>query len=64
MSAAGLKEEIAQALREMRGGHLSREGALRTYLFDSLEEETAKEMEAVRLGRMIYKAVYDLQSGI
>ena len=51
MSAAGLKEEIAQALREMRGGHLSREGALRTYLFDSLEEETAKEMEAVRLGR-------------
>ena len=51
MSAAGLKEEIAQALREMRGGHLSREGTLRTYLFDSLEEETAKEMEAVRLGR-------------
>lgn len=51
MSAAGLKEEVELAISELRGEHLSREGALRTYLFDSLEGETAKKMEHVRLGK-------------
>ena len=50
MSAAGLKEEVELALREIRGEHLSRKGSLRNYLFDYLKEEDAKEMEKVRLG--------------
>ena len=51
MSAAGLKEEVELALKEIRGEHLGRGDILRTYLFDYLEEDTAKEMEQVRLGR-------------
>lgn len=51
MSAAGLKEEVELALSELRGIHLGREGILRTYLFDCLEESTAKEVEKFRLGK-------------
>ena len=51
MSAAGLKEEVELALKEIRGEHLGRGDILRTYLFDYLEDDTAKEMEQVRLGR-------------
>lgn len=51
MSAAGLRDEVELALQEMRGEHLGKEGSLRTYLFDYLEEDTAKKMERVRLGR-------------
>ncbi len=51
MSADGLREEVELALREIRGEHLSREGALRTYLFDGLEEDQAREMERIRLGK-------------
>ena len=51
MSAAGLTEEVELALKEIRGEHLGRGDILRTYLFDYLEEDTAKEMEQVRLGR-------------
>lgn len=50
LSAAGLKEEVELAIREMRGGHLGKGGTLRTYLFDCLEEDTAGEIEKVRLG--------------
>ena len=51
MSTEGLREAVESALKEMRGEHLSKEGILRTYLFDSLEEETAREVENVRLGK-------------
>lgn len=51
MSAAGLKEEVELALNEIRGEHLGKGDILRTYLFDYLGEDTAKEMEDVRLGR-------------
>lgn len=51
MSAAGLKEEVELALREIRGEHLGKGDILRTYLFDYLGEDTAKEMEDVRLGK-------------
>ena len=51
MSAAGLKEEVELALSEIRGEHLGRGDILRTYLFDYLGEDTAEEMEQVRLGR-------------
>ena len=51
MSAAGLKEEVELALREIRGEHLEKGGILRTYLFDYLGEDTAKEMEDIRLGK-------------
>ena len=51
MSAAGLKEEVELALREIRGEHLGRGDILRTYLFDYMGKDMAKEMEDVRLGR-------------
>ncbi len=51
MSAAGLREEVELALQEVRSGHLNRGEHLRNYLFDYLEEDTAREMEQVRLGK-------------
>lgn len=50
MSAAGLREEVENALRELRGEYLGREGGLRNYLFDYLEEDDARKMEQIRLG--------------
>lgn len=50
LSAAGLKEEVELALRELRGEHL-REGNIRNYLFDYLSHEDAGEMEKIRLGK-------------
>lgn len=51
MSAAGLKEEIKIARKELKAEHLGKDSRLRNYLFDHLEEEDAKEMERVRLGK-------------
>lgn len=51
MSAAGLREEVELALKEIRGEYLGRGDVLRTFLFDSLEEDTAEEMEQIRLGK-------------
>ena len=51
MSAAGLKEEVELALGEIRGEHLGKGDVLRTYLFDCLEEDTAKAIEQMRLGK-------------
>ena len=51
MSAAGLKEEVELARKELRAEHLEKGERLRHYLFDHLEEEEAKEMERVRLGK-------------
>ena len=51
MSAPGLKEEIERTLAEVRGEHLGKKGSVGNYLFDYLDEETAEEMEKVRLGK-------------
>ena len=51
MSAAGLKEEVELALREMRGEHLGEKGSVRNYLFDYLDDKDAEELEKVRLGK-------------
>ena len=50
MSAPGLKEEVEHALKELRGEHLGKRMTLKNYLFDYLDNETAEEMEKVRLG--------------
>ena len=49
MSAPGLKEEVELALKELRGEHLGRQVNLKNYLLDYLDEETAKQMEEIRL---------------
>lgn len=51
MSAPGLKEEVELALKELRGEHLGRQVHLKNYLLDYLDEETAKQMEEIRLGK-------------
>ena len=51
VSAPGLKEEIERTLAEVRGEHLGKKGSVGNYLFDYLDEETAEEMEKVRLGK-------------
>ena len=51
MSAPGLKEEVELALKELRGEHLGRQVNLKKYLLDYLDEETAKQMEEIRLGK-------------
>ena len=51
MSAPGLKEDIERTLAEVRGEHLGKKGSVGNYLFDYLDEETAEEMEKVRLGK-------------
>ena len=51
MSAPGLKEEIERTLAEVRGEPLGKKGSVGNYLFDYLDEETAEEMEKVRLGK-------------
>lgn len=51
MSASGLKEEVELALKELRGEHLGRQVNLKNYLLDYLDEETAKQMEEIRLGK-------------
>ena len=61
MSAAGLKDEVELALKEIRSEHLDREGHLRNYLFDYLEKDTARTMEQVRLG--LKKASADSKKG-
>ena len=51
MSVPGLKEEVELALKELRGEHLGRQVNLKNYLLDYLDEETAKQMEEIRLGK-------------
>ena len=51
MSAPGPKEDIERTLAEVRGEHLGKKGSVGNYLFDYLDEETAEEMEKVRLGK-------------
>lgn len=51
MSAQGLKEEVELALKELRGDHLGKKTTLKNYLLDYLDDETAQQMEEIRLGR-------------
>ncbi|MDD3278776.1 MAG: TetM/TetW/TetO/TetS family tetracycline resistance ribosomal protection protein [Lachnospiraceae bacterium] len=54
LSAQGLKEEILLAAAEVREQYLNKsEPGQKHYLFDSLTEELAREMEELRLGRRI-----------
>lgn len=50
LSAKELREEIELANQELRGEYLGKSGADKNYLFQWLDEETAQQMEAVRLG--------------
>ena len=50
LSAAGLKEEVELALKELRGEHL-KQSSVRNYLFDYLQEKDAEELEKIRLGK-------------
>ena len=51
MSAAGLREEVETAMKEIRQGHLGRNPGGKNYLFDYLDEADAEELEKVRLGQ-------------
>lgn len=51
MSAAGLREEVEMALKEIREEYPSKEGDSRNYLFDYLKEADARELEKMRLGK-------------
>ena len=51
MSAAGLREEVELAMKEIRQEHLGRTSGGKNYLFDYLDEEDAQKLEQVRLGQ-------------
>lgn len=51
LSAKELKEEIELVNRELRKEYLNRPGHDKNYLFQWMDEETAKLMEEVRLGK-------------
>ena len=51
MSAPGLKEEVERVFEEVRGEHLGKGTTLRNYLFDYLDDRSARELEDVRLGK-------------
>ena len=51
MSAAGLREEVEIAMKEIRQEHLGRKPGGKNYLFDYLDEADAEELEKVRLGQ-------------
>lgn len=52
MSAPGLKRGNWRGRwQKFRGEHLGKKGSVGNYLFDYLDEETAEEMEKVRLGK-------------
>lgn len=51
MSAAGLREEVELAMKEIRQEHLGRSSGGKNYLFDYLDEEDAQKLEQVRLGQ-------------
>lgn len=51
LSAKELWEEIELANQEMRKSYLNQPGHDKNYLFEWLDEDTAQQMEAVRLGK-------------
>ena len=50
LSAKELHTEIVLAQKELRENHMEKAESTKNYLFHYLDEETAKEMEEVRLG--------------
>lgn len=53
LSAKELHTEIVLAQKELRENHMEKAESTKNYLFHYLDEETAKEMEEVRLGKEI-----------
>ena len=51
MSAEGLYQEVKQAIKEMREEHLKTTAGEKSYLFDSVDDELANELESIRLGK-------------
>ena len=51
MSAAGLKEEVEACKKGIKGRTSGKRRAAQALSVDHLEEEEAKEMERVRLGK-------------
>ena len=51
LSAKELHTEIGLAQKELRENHMEKAESTKNYLFHYLNEETAKEMEEVRLGK-------------
>lgn len=51
LSAKELHTEIGLAQKELRENHMEKAESTKNYLFHYLDEETAKEMEEVRLGK-------------
>lgn len=51
LSAKELKEEVEYAQKVLREEHMSQSESTKNYLFDYLDEETAGQMENVRLGK-------------
>ena len=51
MSAPELWEEIQLTRQEIRKEHLQKSPGSKNYLFDHLDEELARQMEDIRLGR-------------
>lgn len=51
MSAAGLLEEVLQAREEIRREYLEKKSSGGKYLFDSVEQELAGDLEKLRLGK-------------
>lgn len=51
MSAPELREEIELTRQEIRKEHLKNSPGAKNYLFDHLDEEMARQMEEIRLGR-------------
>ena len=51
LSAAGLWEEITDAVREIRTEYIGKQQDQKQYLFENLSEELAEFMEDVRMGK-------------
>ena len=51
MSAAGLREEVELAMKEIRQEHLGRTSGGKNYLFDYLDEEDAQKLEQAGQGQ-------------
>ena len=51
ISAREFKEEVEIVRRQIQEEYENRKERGKSYLFDSMDEEMAKEMEEVRLGR-------------
>lgn len=51
LSAKELKTEVELSAKELRDGYMGKAQSTKNYLFHYLDEETAEQMESVRLGK-------------